>query len=107
MSSIVVVGGCGDYFDVHNTCLLVDNYVVSDVTERAHSVSVERGCSLFASLFVCFVCFLLLSLLRSSSSRVKVCARPPPGQAVIVGCLPISAPVHTFLTFLFYSARVV
>lgn len=39
VSSIIVVGGCGDYFDVHNTAILVDNYVMSDATERAHSVS--------------------------------------------------------------------
>lgn len=39
MSSVIVVGGCGDYFDVHNTAILVDNYVASDATERAHSVS--------------------------------------------------------------------
>lgn len=39
VSSVIVVGGCGDYFDVHDTTLLVDNYLVSDVTERAHSVS--------------------------------------------------------------------
>ena len=39
ISSVVVVGGCGDFFDVHDTALLVDNYLVSDATERAHSVS--------------------------------------------------------------------
>lgn len=39
VSSVIVVGGCGDYFDVHNTAILVDNYTVSDATERAHSVS--------------------------------------------------------------------
>lgn len=39
MSSVIVVGGCGDYFDVHDTAILVDNYVASDATERAHSVS--------------------------------------------------------------------
>ncbi|CAN0316944.1 unnamed protein product [Hapterophycus canaliculatus] len=39
VSSVIVVGGCGDYFDVHNTAILVDNYAVSDATERAHSVS--------------------------------------------------------------------
>lgn len=53
VSSIIVVGGCGDYFDVHNTSLLVDNYVVSDVTERAHSVSERVEGVRFACLFVC------------------------------------------------------
>ncbi|CAM9996485.1 unnamed protein product, partial [Ectocarpus sp. 12 AP-2014] len=43
VSSVIVVGGCGDYFDVHDTALLVDNYVVSDATERAHSIS-RRFC---------------------------------------------------------------
>lgn len=42
VSSVIVVGGCGDYFDVHNTAILVDNYAVFDATERAHSVSVPR-----------------------------------------------------------------
>lgn len=36
---MIVVGGCGDYFDIHDTAILVDNYTVSDATERAHSVS--------------------------------------------------------------------
>lgn len=39
VSSVIVVGGCGDYFDVHDTAILVDNYAVSDATQRAHSVS--------------------------------------------------------------------
>ncbi|CAM9855189.1 unnamed protein product [Ectocarpus sp. 13 AM-2016] len=43
VSSVIVVGGCGDYFDVHDTALLVDNFVVSDATERAHSIS-RRFC---------------------------------------------------------------
>eukprot|EP00752_Nemacystus_decipiens_P014781 g13160.t1 len=43
VSSVIVVGGCGDYFDVHDTAILVDNYTVSDATERAHSIS-RRFC---------------------------------------------------------------
>lgn len=39
VSSVIVVGGCGDYFDVHDTAILVDNYTLSDATERGHSVS--------------------------------------------------------------------
>lgn len=39
VSSVIVVGGCGDYFDVHDTAILVDNYIATDATERAHSVS--------------------------------------------------------------------
>ena len=39
VSSIVVVGGCGEWFDVHTTCLLMDEYQLEDVTRRAHSIS--------------------------------------------------------------------
>lgn len=53
VSSIIVVGGCGDYFDVHNTAVLVDNYVVSDVTARAHSVSAAgRGWWALTKMFI-------------------------------------------------------
>lgn len=47
VSSVIVVGGCGDYFDVHDAALLVDNYVVSDATERAHSVSPSNSTTVF------------------------------------------------------------
>ncbi|CAM9729032.1 unnamed protein product [Discosporangium mesarthrocarpum] len=43
VSSVIVVGGCGDYFDVHDTAILVDSYAVTDATERAHSIS-RRFC---------------------------------------------------------------
>lgn len=50
---MIVVGGCGDYFDVHDTAILVDNYTVSDATERAHSVSdPTRTPSFMPSCFV-------------------------------------------------------
>lgn len=55
VSSVIVVGGCGDYFDVHNTAILVDNYLIRDATERAHSVSPDLAapphCSLVCAAF--------------------------------------------------------
>jgi hypothetical protein len=34
VSSIVVVGGCGDWFDVQNQTIMMDNYECLDVTNR-------------------------------------------------------------------------
>ena len=69
VSSIIVVGGCGDYFDVHNTAVLVDNYVVSDVTARAHSVSAAGVCSDEVDFcVVSFVCTFYFIFVRSSLS---------------------------------------
>lgn len=39
ISSIVVIGGLGDWLDVPHTVLLIDRYVVSDVTKKAQRVS--------------------------------------------------------------------
>jgi len=39
VSSVVVVGGCGDWFDVHNQVILMDNYMCEDKTKRATSLS--------------------------------------------------------------------
>lgn len=39
ISTIVVIGGCGDWFDVHDTVLLLDDYKCLDATKRAHSIS--------------------------------------------------------------------
>lgn len=39
VSSIVVVGGLGDYFDVADRVLVLDNYNVIDATEKAKEIS--------------------------------------------------------------------
>jgi hypothetical protein len=39
ISTIVVVGGAGDWFDVHDQTIMLDNYKVLDVTKRAKSIS--------------------------------------------------------------------
>lgn len=39
VSTILAVGGCGDWFDVHTTALMMDDYLCSDVTARANSIS--------------------------------------------------------------------
>lgn len=39
VSSIVVTGGTGDWFDVLDVCLMMDNYHCLDVTMRAKSIS--------------------------------------------------------------------
>jgi hypothetical protein len=39
ISSVVVVGGVGDWLDVPNNVILLDKYVASDATKKAESVS--------------------------------------------------------------------
>lgn len=39
ISTILVLGGIGDYFDVSDTVIQMRNYVPLDVTEKAHSIS--------------------------------------------------------------------
>ena len=39
VSTVVVIGGCGDWLDVHDTALLMENYVCTDVTKRARGIS--------------------------------------------------------------------
>ena len=46
MSSILVVGGAGDYLDVADTVLLLDNYTVIDVTQRAKEIASARPASI-------------------------------------------------------------
>ena len=41
VSSIIVVGGAGDYFDVADTVLLMDSYAPSDATARAKAIAAE------------------------------------------------------------------
>ncbi|XP_063695351.1 uncharacterized protein LOC134826784 [Bolinopsis microptera] len=42
VSSILVVGGAGDYLDVADTVLLLDNYTVVDVTSRAKEIAASH-----------------------------------------------------------------
>jgi hypothetical protein len=39
ISTMIVIGGCGDWLDVHDTALLMENYSCLDVTKRAHGIS--------------------------------------------------------------------
>ena len=39
ISSIVVIGGSGDWFDVQDTTIMMDNYICKDVSDRARSIS--------------------------------------------------------------------
>lgn len=39
VSTIMVMGGCGDYFDVADTVIMMREYVPQDVTERASEVA--------------------------------------------------------------------
>jgi hypothetical protein len=41
ISSVVVVGGVGDWLDVPNTVILLNRYLISDATEKAASVSYQ------------------------------------------------------------------
>jgi len=41
VSSILVMGGSGDYFDVADTVIMMDAYRAHDVTARAHEVAVQ------------------------------------------------------------------
>ena len=42
VSSVVVVGGSGDYLDVADCVLLLDNFRVNDVTDRAKQIAAQR-----------------------------------------------------------------
>jgi len=39
VSSIVVIGGSGDYFDVADSVIMLDNYAAADVTARAKQIA--------------------------------------------------------------------
>ena len=43
ISSLLVVGSCGAYFDVADTVICLDSYVVSDVTAAAHATRSPHG----------------------------------------------------------------
>lgn len=42
VSSVLVLGGSGDYFDVADTVIMMDTYRPLDVTERAHEIAREH-----------------------------------------------------------------
>lgn len=46
VSSIVVIGGCGDYFDVADIVISLEAYLPSEVTERAKAIAAEVPSSL-------------------------------------------------------------
>lgn len=41
VSCILVVGGCGDYFEVSDTVVMMDSYCPTDVTEKAKNIASE------------------------------------------------------------------
>ncbi|HUT02960.1 MAG TPA: ABC-ATPase domain-containing protein [bacterium] len=42
VSSILVMGGSGDYFDVADVVLVLDKYLVKDMTVKAQSIAIEH-----------------------------------------------------------------
>lgn len=43
VSTILVLGGSGDYFDVADTVIMMDEYVPYDVTSKAHQIVQQMG----------------------------------------------------------------
>lgn len=43
VSSVLVVGGCGDYFNVADTVVMMDSYVPGDVTEKAQAIAKQSS----------------------------------------------------------------
>ena len=43
MSTILIVGGSGDYFDVADQVLMMDEYVLRDVTQQAKDIAQSDG----------------------------------------------------------------
>lgn len=44
ISSIIVMGGSGDYFEVADTVIMMNTYQPFDVTEQAHRLATENPC---------------------------------------------------------------
>jgi len=42
LSTVIVMGGSGDYFEVSDHVIMMDTYAPLDVTEKAHSLAPER-----------------------------------------------------------------
>ncbi len=43
VSTILIVGGCGDYFDVADRVIMMDEYIPKDVTDRAKEIASTNG----------------------------------------------------------------
>ena len=43
VSTILIVGGCGDYFDVADRVIMMDEYIPKDVTDRAKKIASTDG----------------------------------------------------------------
>jgi len=79
ISSIVVVGGVGDWLDVPNAVVLMDKYACKDATKKAHSVSKQfshghvqyAGRGVVHRLYVRLWYFLLSDRDRISDSQLK------------------------------------
>jgi len=41
VSSVLVMGGCGDYFDSADRVVMMSEYIPEDVTLRAHQITTE------------------------------------------------------------------
>lgn len=41
VSSVLVMGGSGDYLEVADTVIMMDSYVASEVTDRAHEIAAQ------------------------------------------------------------------
>jgi hypothetical protein len=46
VSTVLVIGGCGDYFDVADTVVAMESYEPRDVTARAKAIAAEIPSSL-------------------------------------------------------------
>ena len=42
VSSVMVIGGTGDYFDVADNVLVMDSYMCLDATERAKTIATRK-----------------------------------------------------------------
>ena len=78
ISTIVVIGGAGDWFDVQDHTVMLDNYVMSDVSARARSISkvgwllALAGLHLLASVFPMHLIF-RKSLKKSKEAAIHCC----------------------------------
>jgi predicted ABC-class ATPase len=76
ISSILVIGGVGDYFDVADTVIVLDEYKVYDVTEKAKKVAndlpVQRSENKNKKINICTKRIPLLESFEIKSTRDKV-----------------------------------
>lgn len=52
ISTVIVIGGAGDWLDVQDHTIMMDNYLVSDVTAKALSISKVSQMHSFKYLFI-------------------------------------------------------